>query len=535
MDDLPLDFSLSLPGGDTQRISVDSPTEAALPLLDLLSRRGVRLLARCGGLGRCQGCRLHCPDGASFPACRVTVREAALKAREFTVPESSWMDHRLSAVTAFELCGPEIRPVARSGLGLAFDIGTTTLALALWDLDRARCLGIRSASNPQRAYGDDVTTRVTFACAQADAPQVLQRKLIHDGFWPLCRQLLSEADRDLSEVRELIAVGNPIMLHTLAGLPLLGFGAYPFQPVFVAGYSFPASTMDLPEACRILSLPGLGPFVGADITAGALAAGLLEPGFSQTALLIDFGTNGEILLHKGGQFFATATAIGPAFEGGRLNCGATAAPGVITALSLDQDARWQWQLFGYAREDDHLPRGIAGAAYLELVAEGLRHGFITASGRFTPRHPLISEIELEAHSAPQRCLRLTQDVFVTEADIAELLQAKAAVQAGVETLLAEAGSTPAQLDAVIIGGGFGYHLNLSAAQRIGLLPPVPPEKLRVLGNTALGGASRVLLEASWQPEIDALRSCQYIELNLIEEFEDRFIDAMILEAEAHPG
>lgn len=226
----------------------------------------------------------------------------------------------------FEIRLPESEtPVPlRPGIGLSLDIGTTTLAGALWDFTTGRCLATASLANAQIRHGDNVLARISFSLEQADGTARLQQALVVDTLTPLITTLCRQAGIAPGAITEANAAGNPTMLHTLAGESLDGLARYPFRPVFLGARRLESKAVGLPLECPLDLLPGLGPFVGADLTAGALASGLITS--TVPMLLIDFGTNGEILLQHAGRCLATATAAGPAFEGGRLGCGAPARP-----------------------------------------------------------------------------------------------------------------------------------------------------------------------------------------------------------------
>jgi len=253
-----------------------------------------------------------------------------------------------------------------------------------------------------------------------------------------------------------------------------------------------------------------------------LAAGLLEPG--PPVLLIDFGTNGEILLRTREGFLATATAAGPAFEGGRLNCGTAARPGAVSSL-VRKDGSWGIQ---YVGRQQGTARGLSGAAYIDFIAIGFGEGWINAFGRFDTNHSGVGTRKVDGD--PEHCVELASGLFVTEADVAELLQAKAAIGGGVATLLEMAGLEAEDLSRVLVAGGFGYHLNPAHARAVGLLPPVVMEKFDLIGNISLGGASLSLMYPDRFPLQPLIESCRIVELNQVETFQDHFTDALMLEA-----
>jgi uncharacterized 2Fe-2S/4Fe-4S cluster protein (DUF4445 family) len=390
----------------------------------------------------------------------------------------------------------------------------------LWNLADGTCLATTSRGNAQRRHGDDVVSRITFAVEHADGVARLQRALVADTLAPLIESLTADACVAPHQIAEAVVAGNPTMLHTLTGESLAGLATYPFHPVFLGQRIVAAREIGLPMDFRLQLLPGLGPFVGADVAAGALASGMLEES-GGCSLLVDFGTNGELLLRKGNSFFAAAAAAGPAFEGGRLRHGATARAGVVSSMRL-QDGRWQLDIIG----NSAAPHGISGAAYVDFLAVGLRAGLINERGRFNVDHTGVSASQ--AGSNTGRLTELAPGLDVSESDMAEILQAKAAIAAGIATLLEVAGVSSRDLDTVLVAGGFGYNLDVDHALAIGLLPPVPPGTIELIGNSSLGGASLVLQSGPSRTLDHLVRNTRVIELNQEPSFEDHFTGSLCL-------
>jgi uncharacterized 2Fe-2S/4Fe-4S cluster protein (DUF4445 family) len=500
-----------------------APAEEPSQLVsDWLARHGIALNMRCGGRGLCRGCLVEIA-GAPGPvkACQTTCVELPAELTGLVVPPSSLADHSLHGVSDFEVRGTPMSPRLRPGFGLALDIGTTTVAGALWNLADGTCLATASRGNAQRRHGDDVVSRITFAVEHADGVARLQRALVADTLMPLIEILAADAGIPWDLINEGVVAGNPTMLHTLTGESLVGLATYPFRPAFLGQRIVAATDLGLPLNCRVQLLPGLGPFVGADVAAGALASGMLEES-DGCSLLVDFGTNGELLLRKGRDYFAAAAAAGPAFEGGRLRHGATARAGVVSSMRV-KAGQWQLDTIG----DSPTPHGISGAAYVDFLAVGLRDGLLDVRGRFNRDRPGVRAGE--AGSNTGCLLELAPGLDASESDVAEILQAKAAIAAGVATLMEVAGISPADLDGVLVAGGFGYHLNVEHALAIGLLPPVPAECVELIGNSSLGGASLVL-QAGFPADLNRLvKDTQVIELNQVPSFEDHFTDALGLQ------
>lgn len=510
---MPRLIHIQVPDGRTH--TREAPAES-VKLSDWLETEHLPLNTRCGGRGLCRGCLVEI-DGKEVRACQHKSTDVS----DIRIPEASRRDHRLNGVSVFEIGSHNYALRPRDGIGLALDIGTTTVAAALWDLQSGRCLAQGSVANEQRRYGDNVLARIDHAVALGGPSAPLQSALVNDSLQPLIDSLCAEAQIETAAITEGIAAGNTVMLHSLAGARLSGFAAYPFRPEFLDAQALASGSLGFTSDFPLSLAPNLGPFVGADIALGALAAGMLEQ--SGPSLLIDFGTNGEILLKTRDGYSATATAAGPAFEGGRLNCGAPAGTGVISSIDLERDA---WVVRHTGGQTEARSTGISGAAYVDFIKHAVATGLLNEMGRFDAEHPEVNSLITD--DGTDKRVKIHQHQYISETDVAELIQAKAAIAAGVMALLEEAELKPQDLGTLYIAGGFGYHLNSAHAMAIGMIPTVAAEKVRVIGNASLGGAS-LMLQSDSAAAVEQLRAqCRIIELNQIESFEDHFIDCMPL-------
>jgi uncharacterized 2Fe-2S/4Fe-4S cluster protein (DUF4445 family) len=340
------------------------------------------------------------------------------------------------------------------------------------------------------------------------------------------------------------------MLHLLVGENPGSMGVAPFTPTFLdyrilhgdqlqlavplendpAGpwsvASCDASTPPYqPCNATIHLLPGAAAYVGADITAGVLASGMAYR--DDTCLLVDLGTNGEIVLHHADMLLGCATAAGPAFEGAGLACGVRAGKGAISHVWLETDScRISTEII-----DRGPPTGLCGTAYVDFVARAHRVGLVTATGRFTAKAH-------QGHAARQDpygwAIHIAQNragepIFISEGDMASLLQAKAAIAAGITCLLRRAGLRPEQVNQVYVAGGFGFHMHIDSLLGCGLLPGFAEGQIELIGNTALAGAYLTLLDSSAMDEIQRLsKRIEIVELNLDPEFEMTYIDQLSL-------
>ena len=517
-------ITLELPDGSSATIKIPFDRNDT-NLADFLAAKGYRLNTRCGGRGLCRGCLVRCRTkgrSESLRSCQTKLHALPGEPFRLIIPKSSWHDQTLHGVSFFEIHLPDtVLRCQSEAIALAIDIGTTTLAGALWDLSTGQCLAHLSLANPQRPYGDNVLSRISYAVDHPDGAGKLQRALVDQGLKPLIETLARQANIPAASIETATVAGNPVMLHSLLACKLDGLSTYPFRPVFLDARELPSAEIGLKTDFTLELLPSLGPFVGADIVAGALAAGMLTK--DGPKLLIDFGTNGEILLQHKGRFYATATAAGPAFEGGRLACGASASGRVISSFSRSASG-WTCRL---CDGSGAAPSGISGSAYIDFLAQALDGGLVNTFGRFDRSHPDVSSHLVGGET--EHIVRFSPDIWISEPDVAEILQAKAAIGAGVEVLLELAGLQAAELEAIFVAGGFGYHLDPEHALRVGLLPGTPKERIEIIGNAALGGAS-LALQADFSEAIQTLRShCRVVELNQIASFSDHYTDALMLE------
>jgi uncharacterized 2Fe-2S/4Fe-4S cluster protein (DUF4445 family) len=408
-------------------------------------------------------------------------------------------------------------PSAVANLGIAVDIGTTTLVVALVDLDSGSQLAVASALNPQTAYGHDVLSRIHFA-AERDGLPTMQRALV-DGLNVLIRQVCQRAAVDAGHIHEAVLGGNTCMLHIAAAVNPAPLGRAPYRPALTGGSHLRAAELGLGIAAHGLVYlpPVVSGFVGADITAGILAADLHRS--QQTVLLLDIGTNGEMVLAHAGELWATSTAAGPAFEGVNIECGMRAAPGAVDAV-IANDGGWTLHTIGEAQAI-----GICGSGLVDLVSCLVKNGAIGKNGRFEAKAapPVGNWDESEG-----RCvLRLAGDVILTQKDVRQVQLAKAAIRAGLDALLAEAKVRRQDVERVLVAGSFGYHLRPDSLAGSGLLPASLAAKVEAVGNTCKAGAITLLTNDGTRRELKAAAGrVRSIELANDCAFGRRFVEQM---------
>jgi uncharacterized 2Fe-2S/4Fe-4S cluster protein (DUF4445 family) len=524
--------------------------ERGAPLSDLLRRAGHPLNTRCGGRGVCDGCRVdvvtgHVVQRDSGQAATGSIRacEHAVNGTEtlLRVPPRSSLKHKPQIVAEYQICIPAAHdPIVhlhadelRLGrpLGAAVDIGTTTVAVMLVDLKTGQSIARTSRFNEQIHLGDDVVTRINLCMGNPAMLTELQHAVAFLTLIPLLEEAVTAARRSLADLRCITFAANTTMLHLLAGVDPTPMGVSPFTPAFLgheiyrAGQILGDSPVPPNTPCHLL--PGAAAYIGSDLTAGIVATGLIyEPGPS---LLIDIGTNGEIILKHGNRLIGCATAAGPAFEGNRLSCGMRAVDGAISHVHIDGD-EVSVDIIGGGQ-----PVGICGSAYVDFLAQAHAAGVLCETGRFDDSFGSAVADRLmpwdDGHDVAFRLAwgRGKAPIVVTQRDIAALLQAKAAIAAGTLTLLDQFGLSTADITTVYLAGGFGTHLDRPAAIACGLLKGFFPQQIRAVGNTSLAGAYLALMDAGLLNEMSrAAQAVQIVELNLDPSFESRFIDQLTL-------
>jgi uncharacterized 2Fe-2S/4Fe-4S cluster protein (DUF4445 family) len=511
--------------GDKTRTIHFSPEGQSLA--QALAAGGFPLNTRCGERGLCHGCEVELSgeNPRTVLACQhpVSSKDHFL----ITIPPRSLLSHRPSIVSDFRTGVPTGCDPLFSGapLGLAVDIGTTTVALLLAELSTGDVLARATGLNQQVTRGDNVLTRIQLCQDNKANIATLQADFWERTFRPLMKQVLKASGQTEGDVAGVVLAGNTTMLHLACGVDPTPLGTVPFQPGFLEPRSIPGSEFGLAPAWSVHTLPGLSAYVGADITAGAVCCGLAYA--KDAGLLVDVGTNGEILLCGPMGHFACATAAGPAFEGCGLLCGMRAAEGVVSRISLSgAPLQASMETIGGSSAQPH---GITGSAYVDFLFEGRKAGLLTENGRFDPvfigKYPEHFRREENGWSflltPPNPTLR------IGEVDVALLLQAKAAIAAGIETVLAKSGLGACQIGTVFLAGGFGLHLSIPHAIGCGLLPGFQSAQISAVGNTSLGGAYLAMLDQSLIQEMSGL-AVEILELNLEPGFEDRFLDHLAL-------
>ncbi len=454
-----------------------------------------------------------------------------------TLPDA---DHKITATLArrdglWELILVEAGDRTEALYGVAVDIGTTTAVCSLVDLTTGKLLNSASCYNQQVQRADDVAARIVYAQREGGLAE-MQRLVIDQTINRLVRLLCHDEGIRIEDVSRMVVSGNTIMAHLLLGIDPRNMGGIPFQPVAHGPGPVRAGKLDvgMNPAGFVDVVPAISAYVGGDIVSDIFVSGVM--GKNESAVILDLGTNGEIAVCHGGELMATATAAGPAFEGGRIGSGMRASNGAIEHLRIDKET--------FEAEVDviggHAPVGICGSGLIDLIAETRRMGLLDETGRFhralADRTDRLRPIETEQGVCMGYVVVPCEDtedkqsdIVVDERDIATLLQAKAATYAGIVVLLKHAGLAMANVDRFYLAGGFAKHIDLRSAIAMGLLPDLPVERYRVLGNGSLAGAVVGLVDAeAWRDFERIARTPRIIELNLTNEFQDEYVNAMFI-------
>lgn len=421
----------------------------------------------------------------------------------------------------------DVRPGAAGDapLGVAVDIGTTTLAAYLMDLETGRELSVASRLNPQKAYGDDVITRTDFVRRRPDGLETL-RALVRDAVNAMIGELCQSAGAAAARVMKMTVAGNTVMMHLLAGVSPENIAAAPFIPAFTGAQETPAERIGVrahPEATVIL-LPCISGYVGADSTAVALATEIIHA--DKPCLVLDIGTNGEILLGDRSGVTACSTAAGPAFEGAHIRFGMGGVAGAVSRVAM-KDGLTLETIAGKPAV------GLCGSAIVDIVAGLLRHGALDETGLLTPAGPawLRDRFVEEEQGWSFRVVGPGEggrEVVFCQRDVREVQLAKAAVAAGIAILLNERRMDESGIGAVYLAGGFGSFIDPATACRIGLIPPALLPRIEAVGNGAGAGAKRALLSTAQMEECARIaEATRYVELSARPDFQDVFVESMM--------
>ncbi len=491
--------------------SVPAPTK----LSDLLLMQHADFAMPCGGKGTCKKCKVTAagslsPMSEAERACLTSqeiqagVRMAcmAMATGPCTIHYTS-SNNNLQGLLDGQMPDFLPQPPAKSGIGFAADIGTTTVAAYAYDLETLQRTASLCEANAQGSFGADVISRIEAVSVHGVQP-------LQDT---IRKQLTTLMEKLCNGQRPAFAVltGNTTMLHLFAGLDPSSMATAPFTPQSLFGQQedWDGIPTLLPRC--------ISSYVGADITCAILASNMLEQ--QESALLVDIGTNGEMALWHNGTLSCCSTAAGPAFEGARITMGMPGAPGAICKVYA-QGSRLLYQTI-----DNQKPKGICGSGLIDAVALMLQYQVMDETGLLNDDGHLFTHLISEYENQP--CFYLGDSgICITQADIRQVQLAKSAICAGMQTLLDTSGTK--QIDKLYIAGGFGSYLNQQHAMQIGLLPKNAAQKTVILGNAAGMGACMLLLNTAFAQTCREIADrAQVIDLNANPDFADRYMEGML--------
>ena len=422
--------------------------------------------------------------------------------------------------------------------GLVVDLGTTSVAALLVNMEDGSVLAKASTGNGQIRYGADVINRIIESGREGGSTR-LQKAVVDESITPLTEQLCAAAGIGMKNIYRMCLAGNTTMNHLLLGVYAEPVRMEPYIPTFFHCDDIRTSSLHMrlhPDA-RLILAPNIGSYVGGDITAGCFASMLWNK--EEMALFIDLGTNGELVFGNNEFLMSCACSAGPAFEGGDISCGMRATDGAIDAMKIDKKTMEpEYTVIGNARH----PVGICGSGIIDTIAELFKAGIINGKGKFNRegRRVRFDENGMgEYVIAFKEDTGLTRDISINEVDIDNFIRAKGAIFSATMTMLSSMGMDPSVLEHVYVAGGIGSGINMDNAVTIGMLPDIDRSCFSYIGNSSLAGAYAMLTSQKSREKVDELaRTMTYLELSTEPGYMDSFVGACFLphtDAEMFPS
>ncbi|UMZ75470.1 ASKHA domain-containing protein [Natranaerofaba carboxydovora] len=413
--------------------------------------------------------------------------------------------------------------------GIAIDIGTTTVAGYLWDLSKGEKICTSSKLNKQSPYGADVISRITYIIENEGGSKDLQKKAL-ETVNEIIQDLCQKGEIDKDDIYHLSLVGNTTMNHLFWGFDPTTLGKSPYLPVTQKCIEAKAKdiSIDINPSGKVIFLPSIAGFVGADTIGAALASQIDE---NKKELLIDLGTNGELVVTGNGKMIACSTAAGPAFEGAKISHGMQATSGAISRVTYEDN-----QLL-YTTIGNKPPKGICGSGLMDIMAILIRKGVVDKKGKIVSQEeiedPELAKRIKEDEKAKSFILAFPEEahsnkeILLTQADIREVQLAKGAVAAGIQTLLNEANTSYEELEYIYLAGGFGNYVDVKSTQILGLIPNIAEEKIIPVGNAAGSGCQMALVNRNFYEEaMKLVDKIDHLELASKSDFQTTFMNSM---------
>jgi uncharacterized 2Fe-2S/4Fe-4S cluster protein (DUF4445 family) len=412
---------------------------------------------------------------------------------------------------------------SHKNFGLCFDIGTTTISGQLVDLNTKKVLGTKATYNKQASFGSDIITRIIYAQEQ-DGLEKLHHAVI-DGMNQMVYELIQEHNIDLNDVNCVLCAGNTTMVHLLLRVDPTYIRREPYVPTanFVPTLRAAEAGIKINPRGLLSCVPGISSYVGGDVTAGVLSCGLDDA--QDLSILIDIGTNGEIVLGNRDFLISASASAGPAFEGTGVSCGMRASRGAIQKVKITPDFKVIYNTIGEVK-----PRGICGSGYIDIIAQMLSAGLLDKNGKIKAiKNERIRDGEegKEFVIAFKKESDIDSDIVITEADIENLKRAKAAIYSATATLVKHVDLDFFKIKKIFIAGGFGTSVDVDNAVSIGLLPDLDRSRFIFVGNSSLAGARQILLSYDAMKKVNEIaKKITYFELSVEPGYMDEYIAAL---------
>ncbi len=465
----------------------------------------------------------------SFP-----VMNTSLKNLQSLAPLLRTADFKVTVALAdrgqiVEMIRFEAGNTSDSNYGIAVDIGTTTVVADIINLNDGKICGTTASYNSQIKYGEDVISRIVYSQENEDGLRDLNRTIVKE-LNNLTDALIKQCNIPLRDVNYMVCAGNTTMIHILLGLPPASIRKEPYIPVAGKPPVIRASDIGIKigRGGLLNCLPGVGAYVGTDITSAVLASGMAHE--ETVSVLIDVGTNGEIVLGNREWLICCSASAGPAFEGAGTRCGMRATSGAIEKVCIRDNGKLELEIIGGKNQK---PKGICGSGYIDLVSELFSAGIIDRKGRFRNENHLShlweGEDGMEYILIEKEKSALGKDIVITEADIATFIRTKGAIFTAEEALLRKVKFSWSDVERVYISGGFGNFLDIRRSIIIGLLPDIPEEKFHFIGNGSIQGAQMCLVSrAALKEAVRIANSMTYYDLSTDPWFMNEYTSSLFL-------
>ncbi|MCL2136313.1 MAG: ASKHA domain-containing protein [Coriobacteriia bacterium] len=480
-------------------------------VLEVIQEAKLVISATCGGNGTCGKCMVYVHEGGISGlrlACRTHVSDQMII--ELAGPQTMIIEEDA-------LVSSYVPDTGLTGLGIALDIGTTTLACRLFDRSDGSLLASAARINPQAVWGADVISRID---ASVDGKLEAMQEAVLDAINQMVDELLSTARRRRRDISDFTIAANTVMQHIAAGLAPDSIGVNPFTPLSLFGDYHDLPLLNIP--CQVWFTPCLASYVGGDITAGIIASDMHKAERKQ--VLIDLGTNGEMALGDKNGIIACATAAGPVFEGANIHFGMAALPGAIS-VAWEEDGVLKFDTIGGAE-----PKGLCGTGIIDIAACLYKNGIFDETGYLYSADECPKYADRLGEEDGVSVFYLTEDksLYLTQKDIRNIQLGISAVYSGLMVLLDTAGIGIDDIDHLDIAGGFGKYINKESAAILGLFPKAWLDRTNSIGNSSVEGASAVLLSSAARNDTQNIHDlAEYIELSLSPKFNEYFVENMM--------